>query len=587
MNQPATSQDMQATNTRLDAALRIAADCLRHARHPDGYWEGYLSSSALSTATAVSALALAGHDEDAASVRAGVTWLARTQNGDGGWGDTPDSPSNLATTLLAVSALILAGEAMGGGTCQRANAYITSHAGDSPSRRRAAILRQYGDDRTFAVPILMNCALAGLVPWEGIPALPFELAVFPHGWYKLLRLHVVSYALPALIAIGLLLGTKEPVRNPCTRFIRRRVAPAVLAKLERLQPESGGFLEATPLTAFVAMSLLARGDAGAVVQRSLHFLRASMRADGSWPIDTNLSVWLTTGAVTALVCANHLPGDETRTWIAARQYRCAHPFTHAVPGGWGWTHLSGGVPDADDTAGALIALQAWGESDGLETGVRWLLQLQNRDGGWPTFCKGWGQLPFDKSSPDVTAHALRALHAVAGQPGYAIRLALRRGYAFLASVQRDDGAWIPLWFGHQQAPGQANAVFGTARVLPAFANQYNDGEPARRGLAYLLGAQNSDGGWGGDRGIASSVEETALAVSALTRFWERAGVVHALMRGVDYLVTRVEDGNWLQPSPIGLYFASLWYAERLYPVIWTLEALGRYAAVLRPGLQPR
>jgi hypothetical protein len=29
------------------------------------------------------------------------------------------------------------------------------------------------------------------------------------------------------------------------------------------------------------------------------------------------------------------------------------------------------------------------------------------------------------------------------------------------------------------------------------------------------------------------------------------------------------------PSPIGLYFARLWYSEEAYPVIWTVEALGR------------
>jgi hypothetical protein len=40
--------------------------------------------------------------------------------------------------------------------------------------------------------------------------------------------------------------------------------------------------------------------------------------------------------------------------------------------------------------------------------VRWLLDLQNGDGGIPTFCRGWGALPFDRSAPDLTAHALRA-----------------------------------------------------------------------------------------------------------------------------------------------------------------------------------
>ena len=45
--------------------------------------------------------------------------------------------------------------------------------------------------------------------------------------------------------------------------------------------------------------------------------------------------------------------------------------------------------------------------------------------------------------------------------------------------------------------------------------------------------------------------------------------------GAGFLVERVERGSWTTPSPIGLYFSKLWYSERLYPIIWTVEALGR------------
>src|SRR5262249_3708503 len=50
-------------------------------------------------------------------------------------------------------------------------------------------------------------------------------------------------------------------------------------------------------------------------------------------------------------------------------------------------------------------------SNAAKAGVSWLLDLQNRDGGWPTFCRGWGHLPFDRSSADISAHALRAFAA--------------------------------------------------------------------------------------------------------------------------------------------------------------------------------
>ena len=96
---------------------------------------------------------------------------------------------------------------------------------------------------------------------------------------------------------------------------------------------------------------------------------------------------------------------------------------------------------------------------------------------------------------------------------------------------------------------------------------------ARRGAAWIASAQNDDGGWGGVRGVVSSTEETALAVEAL------AGTEHvgAFQRGVEWLVTRVESGAWREPSPIGFYFAKLWYHEKLYPLVWTTAALAKAA----------
>ena len=209
--------------SQLADAFNAVRDRLLQSRNPDGFWEGRLSSSALSTATALSALSLADDPADAARIGSGVAWLAGNQNADGGWGDTTDSPSNLATTLLAIAALTLAG-------VETASPF-SRHAGKGArrilSQRHptdtivAAIQREYGEDRTFAVPILMNCGLAGLVAWHDIPGLPFELAALPHGWYKALRLHVVSYALPALIAIGLLIDRHNPPASIVRRLIRK------------------------------------------------------------------------------------------------------------------------------------------------------------------------------------------------------------------------------------------------------------------------------------------------------------------------------------------------------------------------------
>ena len=580
---------------RLTAAYQTARQALLAERTADGFWIGELSSSALATATATSALALVDPGRHAGLIERGMRWLAGNQNSDGGWGDTPDSPSNVATTMLAQAALAIAGAGHtarrgdDAGDCRaRAEAWVCRSAGRSHGERVAALRRAYGDDRTFSVPILAGCALAGGVEWQDIPGLPFELALVPHRWLRLLRAHVVSYALPALVAIGQLLHARRPSRLAPLRWIRNASVRPTLRKLRAIQPATGGYIEAVPLTSFVVMSLAAAGRADhPVVTNGAAFLARLARADGSWPIDSNLSVWLTTLSVNALAAGPDPVGDElaaTLEWIAAQQHDRVHPFTRAAPGGWGWTHLAGGVPDADDTAGALLALSAPGGQWGLRTaqeGIRWLLALQNRDGGWPTFCRGWGRLPFDRSAPDLTAHALRALAAWRDRVGHRrLDRATARGLYYLAGAQREDGSWLPLWFGNQQAPDGLNPVFGTARVLAAYRDLgMADLAEAKRGAAFLVAAQRADGAWGGDHGVAGSIEETAAAVSALSGWPGLRGARKAVLRGSEYLVERICSGPFDKPSPIGLYFTKLWYSERLYPLIWTVDALGRVLAI--------
>ncbi len=149
-----------------------------------------------------------------------------------------------------------------------------------------------------------------------------------------------------------------------------------------------------------------------------------------------------------------------------------------------------------------------------------------------------------------------------------------RALAYLAKQQRPDGSWLPLWFGNQHAPDDENPTYGTTRVLAAYRDlDLLNSEQAQRGIAWLLQAQNADGGWGGRAGIASSIEETALAAEMLLD--AGAGAARAAERGLTWLVEQVEAGGLKNPTPIGFYFAKLWYFERLYPIIFSVAALGR------------
>ncbi|MHC4876121.1 MAG: prenyltransferase/squalene oxidase repeat-containing protein [Planctomycetota bacterium] len=751
---------------RLRSAYETARDLLLAECRSDGsgpaHWTGELSTSALSTATAVMALQMVRRGGRNASnygidgsfdelVRGGLGWLKSHQNDDGGWGDTVKSLSNISTTMLAHAvfhATCTAEDEAFRETVTNAKRYIDD-AGGVP-----AVVKRYGKDKTFSVPILTHCALAGLVDWHEVTQLPFELSCVPARFYAAVKMPVVSYALPALIAIGQVRHHFLSTWNPITLALRNMAIKPSLRVLERIQPPNGGFLEAAPLTSFVTMSLAGMGLVDhIVVQRAVRFLADSVRPDGSWPIDTNLATWVTTLSVNAL--KDDVPEelrDGLTEWLLDQQYKETHPYTNAAPGGWAWTNLPGGVPDADDTPGAVLALQnlvGWvehreahqsedqmGATAGLpssesepetkhcrtsrqwhpkvdqaqQNAVRWLLDLQNRDGGFPTFCRGWGTLPFDRSSPDITAHCLRAiarwlagpegfdinvLSGLAGEklkylvaryadlidagdivaeeiepdslPKHRAAVALDAGLQFLLKRQRPDGSWLPLWFGNQYGHDDGNPVYGTSRVLMAYRDLgLMDAREAQRAAAWLASVQegcdvanSGDGGplearptlreagspltpalspkrgegasvpgstldplpsggtaglpsseseaetehcatgrkwqatslqasssargpqpsaldrargWGGDAGIAPSVEETSLAAEVLLDY--EPFRPHAFA-GIQWLIERVEDGTVAEPTPIGFYFARLWYFESLYPLIFAVSALRR------------
>lgn len=570
----------------------------------EAFWRGRLSSSALGVAVAVAALHFHNAVENEVEIQKGLDWLKNNINEDGSYGDTPESPGNVSTSLLVYSAINLYVDKDDSlvRTQERLSIYLQKCDINLYSDEVAdTILAHYKKDYTFSVPILTMCALCGIPEkngFEKIPQLPFELALLPQKFYRLLNLSVVSYAVPALIAVGIVIF-KNKKSGRVSRWIRGKAQKKALQILQKLLPESGGFLEAIPLTAFVALSLINAGYSDSeVVKAGISFLKRTQRDDGGFPIDVDLSTWVTSLSIKAL--GNDKIDDvldRAQQEALAKHYiqiqnKQIHPFNGTSPGGWGWTNFSGSVPDCDDTPGAILSLLLLSKGDDFRDeilqGGEWLLKLQNSDGGFPTFSRGWGKLPFDQSCADLTGHCFLALVKILERYGQESSTALTKKYeaaifrslGYLEKHQQKNGSWLPLWFGNQYTQKHENPVYGTARVL----TYLNDALPCLVGMAkvsrvqqlidsgqtFLVNVQNKDGSWGGDKNITGTIEETALAVSALSdeKYSSKCAA------GLNWLDEYFQQ-NGLKSAPIGLYFASLWYDEKMYPLTSYLEALRR------------
>ena len=178
-----------------------------------------------------------------------------------------------------------------------------------------------------------------------------------------------------------------------------------------------------------------------------------------------------------------------RQWLLGQQSTREHPFTHAAPGAWAWTPLSGGVPDADDTSGALAGVAAArrsGSADGCRGCGRRPLAAGGPEPGRRRSRRSaadGGRFRSTGALPRSPAHALQAwsLWHPHFDPALQrdVRAAAARAVKFLAATQRPDGTWIPLWFGNEHAPDEDNPAYGTGRVLLGLHSPHRAGSSPR------------------------------------------------------------------------------------------------------------
>ena len=623
---------MTALNrTDVEAEARATLDRARahlvDRQDPQGWWKGELRTNVTMDAEDLLLrrfLGILQPDELAEAAR----WIRSQQRADGTWANFEGGPADLSTTVEAYTALRLAGDGPDTDHLRAAREHILANGGLEATRVFTRIW----------------LALFGEWSWDELPAMPPEIVLLPK-WVPLNIYDWACWARQSIVPITVVV-TRRPVRplpfhldelrtgvtpRPRPGWVAGafRVLDRVLKGYDRLpyqplratafgraiewilarQEADGGWGGIQPPWVYSILALHLQGypmDHPAMVAaiRGLDgFLIREKTDDG---VVRRLEacqspVWDTCLAVTALLDAGADGTDPAVAravdWLLDEEIRV--PGDWAVqrprlePSGWAFEFANDGYPDVDDTAEVVLALDRLRSADrpeldaAVHRATRWTVGMQCADGGWGAFDADNDRrlvekLPFcdfgaviDPPSADVTAHAVEMLAA----RGMADTEEARRGVRWLLAAQETDGSWFGRW--------GANYVYGTGAVVPALvaAGEGTDSLPIRRAVRWLEQHQNDDGGWGEDlrsytdedwrgRG-ASTASQTAWALLALLA---AAPGSAAVVPGIRYLVaTQNADGGWDEDLFTGTGFPGDFYINyEMYRLVFPISALGRY-----------
>jgi squalene-hopene/tetraprenyl-beta-curcumene cyclase len=629
-----------AAPSPLQAALDAARRCLLSRQQPDGHWIGELQGDTILESEYVLLMAFLGREKEPRAVKA-AQYVLDQQLAEGGWNNYPEGPVEVSVSVKAYFALKL-----------------TGHDADLPYMRRARdVIRSLGGAARCNSFTKFYLALLGQFPYANCPAVPPEMMFLPRWAYiniyamsswtrtivvplSIFYAHKPVRELPADLGIAELfldppetpLWPHPPTRRWLTwtnfflsvdqaikwlerwgpQFVRRAgVRRAAAWMLDHFADSDGvGAIFPPIIYTIVSLRCLGYADDSPEMQWALKQLdELLLEEEDTVRVQPCFSpVWDTALSLNALAMAGqagqHRAVVRGAHWLLEREVRRPGDWSVAnpclEPGGWCFEYRNGFYPDTDDTAMVLMALARTGHAGtaeghcAAERALRWLLAMQNQDGGWAAFDRDINreiltQVPFadhnamlDPSCPDITARVLEAL----GQYGYrAGQPQVDCAAAFIARTQDPRGCWIGRW--------GVNYLYGTWQVLVGLqAVDFDMQHPmVRRAVEWLKSVQQPGGGWGetcrsyDDPSLAGqgtpTASQTAWALLALIAAGEAPS--DEVRAGIDYLIaTQQYDGDWREEQFTGTGFPKVFYLKyHMYSLYFPLMALARYAAAMQ------
>jgi len=416
-------------------------------------------------------------------------------------------------------------------------------------------------------------------------------------------------------------GLKFLSRQKLMPLRQRGVAAAERWMIERFAGSEGlGAIFPPMIWSIVALRALGYSDDSAEVRYCHEHLAGLVieSADSIRLQPCKSPVWDTAITLRALESGGSaLRPDAVRRgvdWLISQEVRRAGDWADTVdaePAGWCFEYANEFYPDVDDTIMVLMAfaehtapqvrtaadrqeaLQQVAALDRIaaasDRAERWVLAMQNRDGGWGAFDRDNDReflchVPFadhnamiDPSTPDLAGRVLEMLALRGRRVGDA---AVDRAVAYIRKHQEADGSWFGRW--------GVNYIYGTWQVLVGLTavGVPHDDPAIAAGAKWLLQYQQENGGWGES---PASYDTPALhgvgPHTASQTAWALLGLMAAgktrhpaVARGIDYLLhTQQADGSWAETEYTGTGFPCVFYLRyHYYPIYFPLLALAQF-----------
>ncbi|HUI56442.1 MAG TPA: squalene--hopene cyclase [Bryobacteraceae bacterium] len=601
------------STAEIQVAIQRAAEALLSRQEPEGFWCGELTADTTLESDYI-LLQLWLHQPEGAAwnppsrgrIEKACLSILERQLPDGGFSIYQGGPAEVSATVKAYCALKLAGLS----------------PDSEPLRRARQRILALGGLQAANSYVKINLSLFGLYPRRHAPSVPPEIILLPgnvlyemSSWTRsiLVPLSIVQargsrrrapagFTLDELLLSGVSLDLPRPHKlsvlfHHLDRVFKvwekrgsQRIRDAAIRQAEHWILDRTRFTEGLgaiyPSMMYFIMALDALGypkDHPDLLDAVRHFESLLIETEARFVFQPCLPpIWDTAISAFALGeagCDNTARMTRAADWLVSKEVRRKGDWSvkrpDTEPSGWAFEFANEFYPDIDDTAMVLLALlHARGSNPQAQAAaerraVKWLLAMQSEDGGWAAFDvdNNWAvlnQVPFadhnamlDPTCPDITGHVLECL----GRRGLAGHEAVRKGVAYLLHAQEKNGSWYGRW--------GVNYIYGSFLAMRGLAASGAPGarEAIAKAAAWLRAIQSPDGGWGESCAsygrdhfvpAPSCPSQTAWALLGLLAAGDRHG--DAVRRGVRFLLDRQKpDGTWPEESTTGTGFPNAFY----------------------------